>query len=247
MMLQDQVAIVTGGTRGIGKAIALALASQGARVVICGTNKELGEKVADELRKVTAESCFRQVDLSTPEAVVQFGESVLEEHGRVDIVVNNAGITRDQLLMKLSARDWDQVITTNLSSIFYLCKTLVRPMLKARQGRIINISSVVGLIGNAGQTNYAAAKAGMIGFSKSLAQEVGSRGITVNCIAPGFIQSDMTDALTPEHKQAFLSRIPLGRFGSVEDVAQLALFLATPMAAYITGQVFAVDGGLTMH
>jgi 3-oxoacyl-[acyl-carrier protein] reductase len=186
------------------------------------------------------------VDVADKAAVENAIQTILTTLGGVDILVNNAGITRDGLLMKMSEEDWDQVLATNLKSVYNTCQSLVRPMLKARSGKIINISSVVGITGNAGQTNYAASKAGMIGFTKSLAQELASRGICVNCIAPGFIQTKMTDGLTEGQKEGILKQIPMGKMGTVENIADAALFLASPFADYITGQVLAVDGGMVM-
>lgn len=244
--LEGQVAIITGATRGIGKEIAACFADHGASLAICGTNEALGLQVEQELVQKGVKVKFYPVNIASAEAVNTFIESVLKDFGRVDILVNNAGITKDQLLMKMTTDDWDKVLATNLSSLFYTCKGVIRSMLKARKGKIINISSVIGLMGNAGQTNYAATKSGMIGFSKSLAKESGSRGITVNCIAPGFIKSDMTDSLSEAQKQIIFQQIPLGRLGEPKDVAYAALFLASSMGDYISGQVLTVDGGMVM-
>lgn len=250
MQLKEKVAIVTGGTAGIGKAIALTFGKEGAHVVIFGTNHERGQEVVKSLEAARsfAEQKFdcKLVNVADKTAVQKAIAEILSSLGKVDILVNNAGITQDGLLMKMEESDWDKVIAVNLKSVYNTCQALVRPMLKARSGKIINISSVVGLMGNAGQTNYAASKAGMIGFSKSLAKEVASRGICVNCIAPGFIVTPMTDALSEEQKEALLKQIPLGRFGQAEEVAKMALFLASPAADYVTGQVWAVDGGMVM-
>ncbi len=237
-LLTDQRAIVTGGTRGIGKAIALRLSEQGAQVALFGTNAERGKAAEAEIPNST----FYQVDVGNLESV----EAAIKQIDGVDILVNNAGITRDQLLMKLKPEDWAQVIETNLTSVFHTCRAVIRPMMKARHGKIINITSVVGLMGNAGQTNYAASKAGMIGFTKSLAKEVGARGISVNCIAPGFIKTDMTDVLPDAQKEALLKMIPMGRLGEASEIADATLFLASPMASYVTGQVLTVDGGMVM-
>lgn len=237
MMLKEKTAIVTGGTRGIGKEIAARYVKEGAKVFVFGTNKERGEAAAKEIG-----ATFKAVDVSNGEQVI----AALSEIGPVDILVNNAGITRDNLLMRISEEDWDQVLDINLKSVYHICKAAIRPMMKARSGKIINITSVVGLMGNPGQTNYAASKAGMIGFTKALAKEVGGRGICVNCIAPGFIQTDMTDALNEQQKEAIMSQISMKKLGQPGDIANAALFLASPMSDYITGQVLTVDGGMVM-
>lgn len=246
--LQGQVAIVTGGNAGIGKAISHLFASQGASVIIFGTNNEKGlQAIAAINEAVQREAAyFYQVDVANTEAVNQVIEQILQKYGQVDILVNNAGITRDQLLMKMSEEDWDRVLDVNVKSCYNTCKALVRTMMKKRKGKIVNISSVVGLIGNAGQTNYAASKAAVIGFSKALAKELASRNILVNCIAPGYIETEMTAILTEEQRQGILATVPLGRMGSPEDIANMALFLASKDADYITGQVFTVDGGMVI-
>jgi len=246
--LQGQVAIVTGATAGIGKAIALAFAKNGATVFAIGTNQERGAQVAQEAKELTGRDSilFLQADISDKTQVDQLMQNCLTQYGKIDILVNNAGITRDGLFMKMSEEDWDKVLDVNLKSCFYTCQAVIRPMMKARTGRIINVSSVVGLIGNPGQTNYAASKAGMIGFSKSLAKEIASRNITVNCIAPGFIDTQMTDFLQGDKREALLNSIPMKRMGTPEDVAACALFLASPDCGYMTGQVLTVDGGLVM-
>lgn len=249
-LLKDKKALITGGTAGIGKDIALTFAKQGANVVIFGTNAERAAEVIKELEsaKVNADQKFSSciVNVSDKASVDAAIQKVLADFGTVDILVNNAGITRDGLLMKMSEQDWDDVIDTNLKSVYNLCQALVRVMLKARSGKIINISSVVGLTGNAGQVNYAASKSGMIGFTKALAQELATRGICVNCIAPGFIQTKMTDVLTDAQKETILKKIPMGRLGSTDDIANAVVFLASPLSNYITGQVLTVDGGMVM-
>lgn len=247
-LLKGQTAVVTGATAGIGKAIAVMYAQQGAFVVVIGTNPERGEAVAAEIKALpdSAGAVFMKVDVANLQEVDQAVKSVLELRGQVDILVNNAGITRDQLLMKMSEEDWDSVMDINVKSCYNTCKALVRAFLKSRKGRIINISSVVGLTGNAGQVNYAASKAAMIGMTKALAKELATRNILVNCIAPGFITTAMTDVMTPAQKEATLATIPLGRMGAPEDIANAALFLASPMADYVTGQVITVDGGMVM-
>lgn len=249
-LLENKTAIVTGGTAGIGREIALQFAHHGASVVVFGTNSERAAKVLQELEGMRRSPEQRFLvelgDIGDKKWVDPTVEKLLTSFGKIDILVNNAGITRDALLMKMSEDEWDAVLETNLKSVFNFCQTLIRPMLKARYGKIINISSVVGLMGNAGQTNYAASKAGMIGFSKALAKEVASRNITVNCIAPGFIQTSMTDALNDKQKEALLQAIPMGRFGQTRNIADAALFLASAMADYITGQVLVVDGGMVM-
>lgn len=249
-LLDNKTAIVTGGTAGIGREIALHFARNGANVIVFGTNSERAAQVLQELESVRQSPAQRfAVELGNvgdKKWVEPTIEKLLAAFGKIDVLVNNAGITRDALLMKMSEEEWDAVLETNLSSIFNFCQALIRPMMKARHGKIINISSVVGLMGNAGQTNYAASKAGMIGFSKALAKEVASRNISVNCIAPGFIQTSMTDALNDKQKEALLQSIPMGRFGQTRNIADAALFLASPMAEYITGQVIVVDGGMVM-
>lgn len=245
--MKNQVCIVTGGNAGIGKAIAEKFAQAGGKVFLFGTNEERGKAAVEEIKKGCGHNDvhFFHVDVSKTASVEEAIKKILETYGQVDILVNNAGVTADQLLMKMSEEDWDRVIDTNLKSCYNTCKAVVRAMMKAKKGKIINITSVVGLTGNPGQTNYAASKAGMIGFSKSLAKELSSRNILVNCIAPGFIQTAMTDKLTDVQKQEILKQIPLGRMGVPEDIASLALFLAVS-ANYITGQVFTVDGGMVM-
>lgn len=247
-LLKDQIAIVTGGNAGIGKAIALKLAAEGATVAILGTNPMTGAAVVEEINGLAAgsQASFYPVDVSKTTEVDEVIKKIIEKHGKVDILVNNAGITADQLLMKMPEEDWDRVIDINLKSCYNTCKAVIRPMMKAKKGRIINISSVVGLMGNAGQVNYAASKAGMIGLTKALAKEVAARNILVNCIAPGFIQTKMTEGLNDVQKEAILKEIPLGQMGEVNDIAEIAWFLATPLSKYITGQVIAVDGGMVM-
>lgn len=246
-MLSDQVALVTGASRGIGRQIALDLAAAGAKVAInYNTNAHAAQEVVEEIAAQGGESLAWQADVSKLSEASALVEKAMEKWGRLDILVNNAGITRDTLLMRMREEDWDRVLEVNLKGYFNCCKAVVRPMTRARRGRIINISSVVGLRGNAGQVNYSAAKAGVIGLTKSLAREVGSRSITVNAIAPGFIETDMTKDLSPEIREQMLKNISLGRLGSSADVAGLTVFLAGPAAAYITGQVIAVDGGMSM-
>jgi 3-oxoacyl-[acyl-carrier protein] reductase len=247
-LLKGQVAIVTGGTAGIGKAIAMRYAEQGAYVAIFGTNVERGHQVVEAIKGLpsSAGADFYSVNIASFSEVDQAIKVILDKHQRVDILVNNAGITKDQLLLKMSEADWDDVMNVNVKSCYNTCKSLVRSFLKAKKGKIINISSVIGLIGNAGQANYAASKAAIIGLTKALAKELASRNIYVNCIAPGFIETAMTEVMGDEQKEATLAKIPLGRMGSPEDIANVALFLASSLSDYITGQVFTVDGGMVM-
>jgi len=244
--LENQIAVVTGAGRGIGRAIALKFAVEGADVVCVSRTQENSEKVAAEIRALGRKAWAFAVDVADSAAVSAAAERILAEAGKVDILVNNAGVTRDGLLMRMSDADWDAVLDTNLKGAFLVTKAFSRAMIKARAGRIINISSVIGLIGNPGQCNYAASKAGLIGFTQSVAKELASRGITVNAIAPGFIETDMTSELKPEMRDAILKQIPLGSFGSADDIAGAALFLAGPAARYITGQILTVDGGMVM-
>lgn len=241
--LKGKWAIVTGATKGIGKGIAESLAGHGVNVVVVGTNAERGEAVAKSLG---GESFFKALDVADFKACHTFVDEVLEKVGSVDILVNNAGITRDNLLMKMSEEDWDRVIDVNLKSVFNLSHALVRPMLKAKSGKIINISSVVGLTGNAGQVNYSASKAGVIGATKSLALEMAPRGICVNCIAPGFIETEMTGVLSDKVKEAILNKIPMKRMGNTNEIANAVLFLSSELSDYVTGQVLTVDGGMVM-
>ena len=244
--LTNQIAVVTGAGRGIGRAIALKFANEGADVVVVSRTQENSEKVAAEIRALGRKAWAHAVDVSDAAAVSAAAEQILAEAGMVDILVNNAGVTRDGLLMRMSDADWDTVLNTNLKGAFLVTKAFSRAMIKARAGRIINISSVIGLIGNAGQCNYAASKAGLIGFTQSAAKELAGRGITVNAIAPGFIETDMTAELKEEMKAALLKQIPLGCLGQSEDIAGAALYLASPAARYVTGQVLTVDGGMVM-
>jgi 3-oxoacyl-[acyl-carrier protein] reductase len=244
--LANQITVVTGAGRGIGRAIALTFAAEGADVVCVSRTVENAEKTAQEIRALGRKAWAQAVDVADGVAVAAAGERILAEAGRVDILVNNAGVTRDSLLMRMSEADWDAVLDTNLKGAFLFTKALSRAFLKQRSGRIINVASVIGLIGNAGQSNYAASKAALIGFTKSVARELASRGITVNALAPGFIETDMTAGLSQELRRKVLERIPLNCFGRPEDIAQAALFLAGPAARYVTGQVLTIDGGLVM-
>lgn len=250
MLLKSKNALITGGTAGIGREIAIAFARQGASVCVFGTNEQRAREVVLEMEQVKINPdqrfAFDIVDVSDTKAVQAAIRRLLENWVQIDILVNNAGITRDNLLMKMSEEDWDAVIDVNLKSVYNTCQALARPMIKAKCGKIINISSVIGLTGNAGQVNYAASKSGIIGFTKALAQELATRNIMVNCIAPGFINTRMTDALTDLQKQGILDEIPLGRIGCPEDIAHAAVFLASRWSDYITGQVLTVDGGMVM-
>jgi len=244
--LEGKVAVVTGAGRGIGRAIALRFAAEGASLVL-NSLSESAARVADEVVAAGGKAVAVQGDVSVAADVTKLIETAVTAYGRIDILVNNAGITRDQLLMRMSEEEWDAVMDTNLKSVYLCCRAALRPMLKSRGGgRIINLSSVIGLSGNAGQANYAASKAGIIGFTKSLAKELASRQVTVNAIAPGFIVTDMTSGLSEEARQALLKRIPLGALGTPEDISAAAAFLASDEARYITGQTLTVDGGMTL-
>ncbi len=247
-ILKGQTAIVTGGTAGIGAAIAKKFAEQGAYVAIFGTNNTRGEQVVAEIQALSnaAGAAYYQVNVANLQEVEQAIKKIQEQRGNIDVLVNNAGITRDQLLMKMTEEDWDTVMAVNVKSCYNTCRTLVRAFLRAKKGKIINVSSVVGLTGNAGQVNYAASKAAILGLTKALAKEVASRNIQVNCIAPGFITTAMTEVMTEEQKQATLAQIPMGRMGTTDEIAHTALFLASSWSDYITGQVLTVDGGMVM-
>jgi len=245
-LLANQIAVVTGAGRGIGRAIALKFAAEGADIVCVSRTAENSGKVANEVRALGRRAWAHAVDVAESRAVAEAGEKILAETGRVDILVNNTGITRDGLLVRMSEQDWDTVLDTNLKGAFLFTKAFARAFIKRRSGRVINISSVTGLIGNAGQCNYAASKAALIGFTKSVARELASRDITVNALAPGFVETDMTAALSEEVRRELLQKIPLNAFGQPDDIANAALFLASPAARYITGQVITVDGGMVM-
>ena len=247
MDLSERVAIVTGGGRGIGQAIALKLAEVGATVVINDVGDSTpAEGVAEEIRKMGRESLVVLADVSQSTEVASLVDNTMDSYGKVDILVNNAGITRDQLIIRMSDDEWDKVLGINLKGVFLCSKAVLRPMMRQRWGRIISISSIVGLIGNAGQANYSAAKAGIIGLTRTIAKEVASRGITANAIAPGFIDTAMTQQLPEERKQELLNQVPLGYLGTPRDVAEVVAFLASEEARYITGQVVTVDGGISL-
>ena len=246
MTLQGQVALVTGASRGIGQGIAKGLARLGATVIGTATSEAGASAISSYLAELAAKGKGMVLNVNDAAQIETLLDSIQKEFGAVSVLVNNAGITRDNLLMRMKDAEWDEIMDTNLRSVFRLSRVVLRAMMKAKSGRIINISSVVGASGNAGQTNYAAAKAGMVGFTKALAREVGSRNITVNCVAPGFIDTDMTQALTPAQQQMLLATIPLARLGAVEDIAAAVTFLASPAAAYITGTTLHVNGGMYM-
>ena len=242
----DKTAIVTGAGSGIGKAIALELASRGCDVAVCGRRLEPVQATAAEITALGRRAFAASADVANGESVTAFVAEVLKAFGHIDILVNNAGLTRDNLLIRMSEEEWDAVLGTNLKGAFLLSKAVARPMMKQRSGAIVNISSVVGLIGNPGQCNYAASKAGLIALTQSMAKELASRNIRVNAVAPGFIVSQMTDAIPDDLKSAMLAQIPAGRFGQVTDIAKAVAFLAGPDASYITGQTLSVNGGLVM-
>ena len=244
--LNDKVAVVTGAGRGIGRAVAIAYAKMGANVVCVSRTEENSTKVATEIEALGQKSWAFAVDVSDTSAVESSAKNILEATGKVDILVNNAGVTRDNLLMRMSEEEWDTVLNTNLKGAFNFTKAFTRPFMKQRSGRIINIASVIGLIGNAGQSNYAASKAALIGFTKSVAKELAPRGVTANAIAPGFIETDMTAVLDEKVRGDIIDRIPMNRFGSPEDIANTAIFLALESTDYMTGQVLTIDGGMVM-
>ncbi len=245
-MLDGQVALVTGASRGIGEAIAIALARAGAKVVGTATTEAGAERIGKAVAEAGGQGAGRVLDVRDGAACAALVEAVAGQFGPVSILVNNAGVTRDNLLMRMKDEEWDEIQATNLKSAFVLSRAVMRGMMKARFGRIVNISSVVGHTGNPGQANYAAAKAGLAGFTKSLAREVGSRGITVNCVAPGFIETDMTRALAEDQVKRLVESVPLGRLGRVEDVAGAVLYLVSPQGAYVTGTTLHVNGGMYM-
>jgi 3-oxoacyl-[acyl-carrier protein] reductase len=247
MRFENQVAVVTGAGRGIGHAIAIRLAKEGARVASVSRTQANAEKTAAEINGLRADTAKAYaVDVADQAAVQKAAAEIFETFGRVDILVNNAGVTRDGLSMRMSMDDWDTVLNTNLKGAFNFTQAVMRPMIKQRSGRIINISSIAGLTGNAGQANYAASKAGLIGLTKTLARELASRGITVNAVAPGLIETDMTTVLSEEIRQSILQKVPLGKLGEPDDIAAAVAYLASPEAKYITGQVLTVDGGMVM-
>lgn len=242
--LSGKIALVTGASRGIGAAIADTLAAAGAKVIGTATSESGAAAIGERLAQWSGEG--RALNSAEPETIENLIADIEKEFGKLDILINNAGITRDNLLMRMKEEEWDDIMQVNLKSVFHASKAVLRGMMKQRAGRIINITSVVGVMGNAGQTNYAAAKAGLIGFSKSMAREVGSRGITVNCVAPGFIDTDMTRALPEETRKTFEAQTSLGKFGEAQDIADAVLFLASDQAKYITGQTLHVNGGMLM-
>jgi 3-oxoacyl-[acyl-carrier protein] reductase len=245
--LEGKGVLVTGGTSGIGKAIVELFAKQGARVHFFGRNEQAGKQIEDEVEAHGGiRPRFYAVDVSNSAALQEMLAKLLEQEPELDVVVNNAGVTHDNLLLRMKDEEWEGVFAVNLDPLFYICRGLYRHFMKRKRGRIINVSSIVGLIGNAGQVNYSASKAGVIGFTKALAKELASRGICVNCIAPGFIETPMTAVLAPQQREALLAQIPAGRMGSPHDIANAALFLASDAASYITGQVLVVDGGMVM-
>jgi 3-oxoacyl-[acyl-carrier protein] reductase len=246
-MLDGQVALVTGASRGIGEAIAIALAKAGAKVAGTATTVAGAQRITKVIAEAGGQGAGHVLDVRDATACAALVDALSREAGPVSILVNNAGVTRDNLLMRMKDEEWDEIQATNLKSVFVLSRAVLRGMMKARAGRIVNISSVVGHTGNPGQANYAAAKAGLAGFSKSLAREIGSRGITVNCVAPGFIETDMTRALAEEQVKRLVETVPLGRLGRVEDVAAAVLYLVSPQAAYVTGTTLHVNGGMFME
>ncbi|MCB1865933.1 MAG: 3-oxoacyl-ACP reductase FabG [Chromatiales bacterium] len=245
-MLENEIALVTGASRGIGRAIALELAAQGAKVVGTATTDEGAERISAMFADAGVAGSGVRLNVTDLESIEAALTATAERFGAPSLLINNAGITRDNLLVRMKNDDWDAIVQTNLTSVFHLSRLCLKSMMKARHGRIVNITSVVAASGNAGQTNYAAAKAGLIGFSKSLAREVGPRGITVNCVAPGFIATDMTEALGDKQRDALLASIPLGRLGRPEEVAACVAFLCAPNAAYVTGETLHVNGGMYM-
>jgi 3-oxoacyl-[acyl-carrier protein] reductase len=245
-MLENELALVTGASRGIGRAIALELGRRGAKVIGTATTAQGAASIGEVLAAAGVQGRGVVLDVSSAESVERCFKDVEAVEGTPSILVNNAGVTRDGLLVRMSSEDWQSVIDTDLTAVYRTCKAVIRGMMKNRRGRIVNIASVIAVMGNAGQSNYAAAKAGMIGFSKSLAREVGSRGITVNVVAPGFIVTDMTDALNEQARAALLAQVPVGRLGSPEDIAGAVAFLASPGAGYVTGETLHVNGGMYM-
>jgi 3-oxoacyl-[acyl-carrier protein] reductase len=245
-VLKGQVALVTGASRGIGQAIAFALGAEGATVIGTATTQEGADRIAQALNTQSIEGTGMCLNVTSQSSVDEVIEAIKQRYGAVNILVNNAAVTQDNLIMRMKDEEWSQVLETDLTSVFRLTKACVRDMLKARAGRIINIGSIVGTTGNPGQANYSAAKAGILGFSKSVALEIGSRGITVNTVSPGFISTDMTDVLTDEQREAIFQRIPMQKLGTVQDIAATVLFLASPGAGYITGQTIHVNGGMYM-
>ena len=247
MNLKGKTVLITGGSRGIGRAIALAFAEEGTNVIINYTSDEENAKdVIKEIEKFGVKGLAVRANISKAEEVNSMFDKIKEDFDMIDVLINNAGITRDSLFIGMKEKDWDEVIEVNLKGMFLCTKAVIRKMLRQRYGRIVNISSVVGVVGNPGQANYCASKAGVIGFTKSLAREVASRNITVNAIAPGFIKTDMTDALPEDIKESVMGTIPMGRYGNPEDIANIAVFLSSDKAGYITGQIIHIDGGMAM-
>ncbi|MBN2143995.1 MAG: 3-oxoacyl-[acyl-carrier-protein] reductase [Candidatus Aureabacteria bacterium] len=246
MLLKDKTAVITGAGRGIGRSIAEVLASEGARIAVCEISSELGEETCSIIKNKGGEACSFGVDVRNAVAVQNVIDKIIDKYGGIDILVNNAGVTRDNLILRMKDEDWDFVLDTNLKGTFYFTRSVLKPMMKNRSGAIINVASVIGITGNAGQSNYSASKAGVIGLTKSTAKEVASRGIRVNAVAPGFIETDMTRKLDETVREKIMEKIPLGVMGMPEDVANTVLFLASDKAKYVTGQVIVIDGGMVM-